>query len=105
MVDENSAVVQAREQKREQELRKAAEENVQKEWLMKRQKECEETVADQPVLYIQAKQPLKPANRQELDAVLNLSTLTNRADNCSNVSAANQSAVSDELLISLFLIG
>lgn len=105
IVDENSAVVQAREQKREQELRKAAEENVQKEWLMKRQKESAvdfDSGQQKPVLYIQAKQPLKPANRQALDAVLNLGNLTNKTDNCSNVSPVTQSVVSDELFIYFF---
>lgn len=100
VVDENSAVVQAREQKREQELRKQAADNVQKEWLMKRQKESEEpsllAAADfdfgQPkgaTLYIQAKQPLKPL------------TPSNKADNRSNVlaQATNQSVVSDELFL------
>ena len=99
VVDENSAVVQAREQKREQELRKQAEENVQKEWLLKRQKEAEEQslIADfdlsgqqkvAATLYIQAKQPLKLA--------------TKKTDNCSNVSQASQPAVSDELLFLFF---
>lgn len=101
VVDENSAVVQAREQKREQELRKQAEDNVQKEWLMKRQKE---TIDDQSLLttvaadfdlgqpkgatlYIQAKQPLRPANRSS----------SKPDDNCSNVSQATGQAVSDEV--------
>ena len=112
IVDENSTVEQIREKKREQEIRKQ-EENVQKEWLMKKQKEQElSAVVDagslpkfdlhnlnagqQKTLYIQAKQPHKlPTTKSE----------SKFEDNCLNVSLNGQSVVSDDLFLSVdFLI-
>ena len=66
IVDENSTVIKIREQKREQELKKQAEDNVQKEWLIKKQKEQDDfksisnVLSNQPkTLYIQSKKPLE----------------------------------------------
>lgn len=107
IVDENSTVVQVREQKREQELKKKAEDDVQKEWLMKKQKEILETVdamaadfksssdSGQPkTLYIQAKQPLKLSDLNNI-GISNL----NKTDHNLNMSQNNQTIVSIEFLI------
>ena len=111
VVDENSAVVQAREQKREQELRKQAEDNVQKEWLMKRQKETVDSAdfglpgqQKGATLYIQAKQPLQPANRP-IESNLSHTSSKQETDNCSNApQATGQSVVSDELFLYFHLL-
>lgn len=107
IVDENSTIEQIREKKREQEL-KRQEENVQKEWFMKKQKESAtntsanfdlnrfnlpaftdfnpQTNGQLKTLYIQAKQP-----QNQIDLTKMPSKMEN---NCLNVTQKDQSIVS-----------